>query len=199
MSLILKEDERRTKCLQNRIRKPFFSLLRYHADHWGETHKRARQKKNESIFFSPGRLCHKVETLWNAEWSVVESSPLSKCTGRVDNVSPPPRLLTPPLCSVEASCQKLSGLVEQNVSAGLVLFPSCSIQHLPITLAQTTSHYHTIQIRRRLSFIVNGRPETCNYFSLSPPWDQSPNGSDYRESGRLWRHSSVPLLCLVTV
>lgn len=73
--------------------------------------------------------------------------------------------------------RSLSGLVDENVSAGLVLFPSSSIQHLPVTFAQTTSHYHTIQILRRLSFIVKGRPGTCNYFfSLPSPGSKHRTG-----------------------
>lgn len=50
----------------------------------------------------------------------------------------------------------LSVLIEQNALLGLVLFPSSSIQHLPITFAQTTSHYPTIQIKHHLSYVVKG-------------------------------------------
>lgn len=87
----------------------------------------------------------------------------------LSNVIPTP-FFWPLLCVLwkqnEAGRQMLSVLIEQNALLGLVLFPSSSIQHLPITFAQTTSHYPTIQIKHHLSYVVKGTQKHVIIFSL---------------------------------
>lgn len=94
---------------------------------------------------------------------------LTQCSGG-SLMSVPTPFFWPLLCVLwkpnEAGCHMLSVLIEQNALLGLVLFPSSSIQHLPITFAQTTSHYPTIQIKHHLSYVVKGTQKHVIIFSL---------------------------------